>query len=326
MADRREYEMLFKLNAQLGGSYNSTFRSAQESISKMEKEITSLSKTQADIKGYQAQQSAVESTSKRLDILRQQYDNIQQEMRETGDNSANLKNELLKKQLQIDKTSASLEKQEEKLRRTGAALKEAGIDTSNLTTESSRLEAQIADLKNEQEKAAESADNFGSTTTDAIDSISTAFTAAGLIKLFKETADVIKECAEASIEFESAMTGVAKTTDLSDAELAALSDELKSLATVIPVATTELASIGEVAGQLGIAKEDLLSFTTVMSQLSTATTMTADEAATMLAQLANITQMDPSYYSNLASAIVDLGNTFATTEQKITDMAQGIAA
>ena len=46
----------------------------------------------------------------------------------------------------------------------------------------------------------------------------------------------------------------------------------------------------------------------------------------MLAQFANITQMDPAYYSNLASAIVDLGNNYATTEQKITEMSQGIAA
>ena len=46
----------------------------------------------------------------------------------------------------------------------------------------------------------------------------------------------------------------------------------------------------------------------------------------MLAQFANITQMDPTYYSNLASAVVDLGNSYATTEQKIIDMSQGIAA
>ncbi|MDD2296583.1 MAG: phage tail tape measure protein, partial [Sphaerochaetaceae bacterium] len=62
------------------------------------------------------------------------------------------------------------------------------------------------------------------------------------------------------------------------------------------------------------------------SMLATATTMTADEGATLLAQFANITQMDPSYYSNLASTIVSLGNNYATTEQKITEMSQGIAA
>lgn len=43
MASRKEYEMLFQLNAQLGSSYNKTFRAAQEEITAMQKEIQSLS-------------------------------------------------------------------------------------------------------------------------------------------------------------------------------------------------------------------------------------------------------------------------------------------
>ena len=43
MASRKEYEMLFQLNAQLGGSYNSTFKTAQGAIASMQKEIAALS-------------------------------------------------------------------------------------------------------------------------------------------------------------------------------------------------------------------------------------------------------------------------------------------
>lgn len=42
MASRKEYEMLFQLNAQLGSSYSKTFRAAQEEITAMQKEIQSL--------------------------------------------------------------------------------------------------------------------------------------------------------------------------------------------------------------------------------------------------------------------------------------------
>ena len=99
MAGRKEYEMLFQLNAQLGGSYSKTFKAAQQEIVSMQKEIQALSKTQADISAFQKQQAAVEATRKRLEMLRQQYDNIQREMEETGNESADMKNKLLAKQL-----------------------------------------------------------------------------------------------------------------------------------------------------------------------------------------------------------------------------------
>lgn len=168
--------------------------------------------------------------------------------------------------------------------------------------------------------------NAAGNTGDMLGGISAALQTAGVLKGLEAAYETLQECAQASIEFESAMTGVSKTTDMSASELQAMAEAVMQLSTEIPVTTTELANVMEVAGQLGIGKDNLLDFSTVMSQLATATTMTADEAATMLAQFANITQMDASQYSNLASAVVDLGNNYATTEQKIVDMGQGIAA
>jgi len=326
MASKREYEMLFQLNAQLGGSYSSTFKSAQREIVAMQKEIDSLSKTQSDISAYQKQQSAVEATRQKLSVLQQQYDNIQKEISETGEFSADLQNKLLSKQLQIDKTSSSLDNATQKLNQMGAALKEAGVDTSDLGKKSSDLGGKIDELKKKQEDVADGADNFGSKASQAFISVHEALVAAGVAKALKEIYDAFMACLDASVEFESVMTGVSKTTDMSDSELSAMSDSIKELSTEIPVTTSELGAVAETAGQLGIAKDDLLDFSTVMAELGTATNMTSDEAATMLAQFANITQMDPSYYDELGSTIVDLGNNFATTEQRITEMAQGIAA
>lgn len=326
VANRREYEMLFKLGAQLGGNYNSTFKSAQGAIVSLQNEIQSLNKTQSDIASYQKQQASLEASQKKLEILRQQYDNIQKEIKETGDFSSALENKLLSTQLQIDKTSGSIDAQKAKLEQMGNTLRSAGVDTKNLASESARLGSQVDDLRVRQEEAADSASEYGSKATAAFASISKAVEAAGIAVALKEIVDLYTAAIEASIEFESAMTGVAKTTNLSDKELAAMGESIKDLATDIPITTEEFAGIGEVAGQLGIAKGNLLDFSTVMSMLATATTMTAEEGATLLAQFANITQMDPSFYSNLASSIVALGNNYATTEQKITEMSQGIAA
>ena len=81
----------------------------------------------------------------------------------------------------------------------------------------------------------------------------------------------------------------------------------------------------EIAGQLGVSKDNLLSFTEVIANLGVATNLTGEEAATMLAQYANIMNMPLSDVDKLGSVIVDLGNNCATTERDIAEMAQRLA-
>ena len=326
MAGRKEYEMLFHLNAQLGGSYSKTFKAAQQEIVSMQKEIQTLSKTQADISAFQKQQAAVEATRKRLEMLRQQYDNIQREMEETGNESADMKNKLLAKQLQIDKTSASLEKQTAKLNELSGALEEAGINTDDLSHSSEQLAGKIDTLKKKQGEAADKAMTFGDKAGQAFNQVHEAIVAAGIAVALKEIYEYFASCAQASMDFESAITGVAKTTDLTDEELAAMSDSIKALSTEIPATTEEIAAVTEAAGQLGIQKDALLDFTEIMTMLGTATNMTADEAATSLARFANITGMATDNYGRLGSVIVDLGNNFATTESEIVAMGMRLAS
>ena len=326
MAGRKEYEMLFQLNAQLGGSYSKTFKAAQQEIVSMQKEIQALSKTQADISAFQKQQAAVEATRKRLEMLQQQYDNIQREMEETGNESADMKNKLLAKQLQIDKTSASLEKQTAKLNEMSSALEEAGINTDDLAHSSEQLAGEIDALKKKEEAAAGKANTFGVRAETAFNAVHEAIVAAGVAAALKEIYEYFSDCSQASMDFESAITGVAKTTDLTDSELATMSDSIKALSTEIPATTDEIAAVAEAAGQLGIQKDALLDFTEIMTMLGTATNMTADEAATALARFANITGMATDNYGRLGSVIVDLGNNFATTESEIVAMGTRLAS
>ena len=325
MASRKEYEMLFQLNAQLGGSYSKTFKAAQDELAAMQKEIQSLSKTQSDITAYQKQQTAVENTRKRLELLQQQHDNIQKEIQQTGEFSADLQNKLLAKQQQIDKTTSSLNRQTERLDEMGDALKEAGVDMDDLGQSSARLTNRIDALKKEQEEVAEGAQTFGNKASQAFGAVHEAIVAAGIATALKEVYEYFADCAQASMDFESAMTGVAKTTDLTDDELSAMSDAIKETSTEIPATTEELAAIAESAGQLGIHKESLLGFTEIMAMLGTSTNMTADEAATSLSRLANITGMSQEDFDRLGATIVDLGNNLATTEKEIVDMSMRIA-
>jgi TP901 family phage tail tape measure protein len=128
-----------------------------------------------------------------------------------------------------------------------------------------------------------------------------------------------------SMDLETAFTGVIKTVDATDEELAKLKQGFDDMAKRIPIATTELYGIGEAAGQLGIKKESILGFSEVMAKLGVTTNLSSQEAATALARFANITQTPQQNFDRLGATIVDLGNNLATTEAEITEMGLRLA-
>lgn len=127
------------------------------------------------------------------------------------------------------------------------------------------------------------------------------------------------------VDFESAMTGVAKTVDMTEEEFQQMSQAIRDMAKEIPATTTEIAAVAEAAGQLGIEKENILGFTRTMIDLGEATNLTADQAATAFARFANITQLPQDQFDRLGSTVVELGNNFATTEAEIVEMGMRLA-
>lgn len=130
----------------------------------------------------------------------------------------------------------------------------------------------------------------------------------------------------AAINFETAFTGIEKTVTATEAQFAELSDAIRVMAQEIPVGTTELAGLGETAGQLGIQVEALEEFIRVMADLGVTTNLSAEQAATSLARLVNITQTGQDDFDRLGATIVDLGNNLATTESEILTFALRIAS
>lgn len=130
----------------------------------------------------------------------------------------------------------------------------------------------------------------------------------------------------AAISFETAFIGIQKTVTATEEEFAALSDAIRVMAQEIPVGVEELAGLGEKAGQLGIEIGALETFIRVMADLGVTTNLAADQAATQLARLVNITQSGQDDFDRLGATIVDLGNNLATTEAEILTFALRIAS
>lgn len=135
--------------------------------------------------------------------------------------------------------------------------------------------------------------------------------------------------AKAAMDWESAWAGVTKTVDGSPEEMAALEDGLRGLAKTLPITHAEIAGVAEAAGQLGVARKDVLGFTKTMVDLGVSTNLTAEEAATDIAQISNVmgtmSREGSEGVARFGSALVALGNDGASTEKEILSMAQRIA-
>jgi len=130
---------------------------------------------------------------------------------------------------------------------------------------------------------------------------------------------------KAAIDYEQALAGVQKTTDFSSSELNKMSDEISKMSKEMPFAQTEIAGVAEAAGQLGVKKSEITDFTKTMLDMSVATNLSSEEAATEFARFANAAGMPIEDVDKLGSAVVNLGNTTATTEKEIVEMGQRLA-
>ncbi|WP_206108514.1 phage tail tape measure protein [Paenibacillus thiaminolyticus] len=198
-------------------------------------------------------------------------------------------------------------------------------------TQYNRMHNELQSTNSEIERQA-SAWNKLSGTLDAaarkLESVGAAMTKAGASLSMLITAPLAAAggaALKASVDYETAFTGVRKTVDATEEELAQFSQGIRDMAKEIPAAATEIAKVAEAAGQLGIKNEAIMGFTRTMTDMSVATNMGSAEAATALARLANITQMPQSQFDRLGATIVDLGNHLATTESEIVEMGLRLA-
>lgn len=132
---------------------------------------------------------------------------------------------------------------------------------------------------------------------------------------------------KSAVDWESAFTGVMKTVDeTATTTYADLEKAIMNMATETASSKEEIAGVAEVAGQLGVSADDIAAFTKTMVMLGDTTNLSAEEAATALARFMNITGESQDNVERIGSAIVDLGNNFATTESEIVNMATKLAS
>ena len=158
-----------------------------------------------------------------------------------------------------------------------------------------------------------------------------------ITKPLQRSADILASggvaAAKFAIDFEDSFAAVKKTVEGTPEQLEEVKNSIIDMSTVginghnaIPLTTAQLNELAAAGGQLGIATENIPQFTETMAMLGTATNLVGEQGAQTLARFMNVTNTSQDKVSNLGSAIVDLGNNFATTEAEIADMAMEMGA
>ena len=112
---------------------------------------------------------------------------------------------------------------------------------------------------------------------------------------------------------------------------AGLRQELKALATEIPLTFKELSEISTIGGQLGIAGKDIGAFTETVAKFGAASNVSLEEASTAFGRFQQSFEVaqgknTPDYFNKLGSAIAFVGVKSAASEKEIVAVANQISA
>lgn len=253
---------------------------------------------------------------------------------EAKKNLDELNNEYAESKTEITKIEGQLKAYKKNIRDTDDSITRAKIGLNNVNAEMAETQVELAKTRRkliEQEsawyQAGDAIENFGkkaSQNSDTWVNAGKALTTGLTTPLLALGATAVKS----AIDYESAFASVKKTVDGTDADYSRLSSGIQQMSTELAMSAEDIAELVAIAGQLGIEKDTILDFTKTMIDLGNSTNVSAETAATSLARFANITgmvQTDENWRA-LGSAIVDLGNNFATTESEIIEMAYRLAA
>ena len=291
---------------------SSYMRGLDRSLSAMEKSFKNVGKGGKNIAGMKTVLGETANSIKAYEgILKQQtdhYNNLKSKIGDLSSASAKNKEDLLGARNAMLQTATTLSD----LRGRYADLtKEINIQSSKWTQVGDSLHS----FGSKMQGIGKNMQSVGSTLTKGL-----------TVPLLAGAGVAVK----AAIDYESAFAGVKKTVDGTPQQFAQLSTSIREMAKEMPSSAVEIAHVAEAAGQLGVPIGAIKDFSKTMINLGVSTNLSSEEAASSIAKIGNIMQVSGkdlgTWSGHFGSAVVDLGNHFATTERDIVEMTNRLAA
>ena len=303
---QKEFELLFKLKATLGGDFKNTFKQAIDTQKQLRDSLKNVNSIQSKIDGFTKQSAAIDKNKQKLEALRQEQERLQQELRETGEPTEALRRKLERNESQIQQTTAKIEEQEKALDELGEELREAGVNTDNLTGENERLQKSYDNLKSSQERL----QRLNEEQQKVKESIGqTKAQLAGTLRVIGGVAAAVYAGpVKAAMDYETALAKVGTIADGTKVPMETMSKEIMALSNSTGIATTALADDVYNAISAGQDTADAVNFVTYSTKLAKAGFAESAQTLDVLTTILNAYGLEADEVGRVSDMLIQTQN------------------
>ncbi|QUI60456.1 phage tail tape measure protein [Wolbachia endosymbiont of Spodoptera picta] len=303
-----------KIGAVLDGSFNTVIKGSSNQLTYLGENIRKLDSSLKSVSKFKQLGHDVLTSRRSWKGFEDQVKSLAKQMKAIEKPSKTLKAEFDKAKTSAIKAKEAYLKKRDALHSFNEEVRKSGRNIKSLVSDQYKLGSSIEVLKGKYGKlgsAIRSHQSFLASKahfkSQIIETIGLGLTLAAPIKV--------------AVDFESAMADVKKVVkfvqnDTKD-EALKFAKELKKLSREIPLSAAELAQIAASGGQLGIDKNDLIKFTTVVAKMTTAFDMSAEEAGNAIAKISNVYGIKVDGMENVGNIINHLSDNTAAKAQEV---------
>ena len=336
---QKNFELLFKLTASLGGNFHSTFNAAVQAQKRLSDSVKNVNALQSKIDGYNKANAAIQQNQQKLQRLTAEHDRLQSELAQTAQRKRELQRAMetaeaegnieeykrLQKELsdtnkeysklnekykanqnQIQQATAKIEEQQRSLEELAQELREAGLNTDDLERANERLknsyerlQASQERLKNLNQQQEKIKQNISATKTQILGTVG-AYTAVA--------AAIYAGPVQAAQKYEAALAKVNTIADTTQVPLEKISQEVMALSNKTGVAANALAEDVYNAISAGQQTGDAVNFVSYSTKLAKAGFAETSQTLDVLTTILNAYGMSADKVGNVSDMLIQIQN------------------
>ena len=308
------------IDSKLGQSFRSTIESSTRGFGKLGSAIQKAERQQSHIEQFKRLKVELGQTETAHQQARDRVGQLGREMARSSQPTRQMRAALGQAHQQVHRLSQKLGTQRSALGQTRLAMKQAGVATTQLERQERKLGATVDQLRGRYERLTQSIKKRQALKERRSELggklIGTAVAGAALALPIK-----------AAIDFESKMADVKKVVNFdTPQQFKAMSSDILKLSTVIPMSAEGLGDIVAAAGQAGIAREELLEFTSDAAKMGVAFDMAGAEAGSAMTGLRTLFKLNQDQVVRLGDAYNHLSNNMDATARDMLNIANRAGA